>query len=233
MSVSPQATGGSVEPQRGGFLSERRWDPIAPLAGIPAVVLIFLGGMVSDSGNAPEKPEDATPQRVLTFFSEDEESIFVSTLLFVVGIALFMWFAAAVRARLAAAEPGSGRLASLALAGATGMAVLILVGVSFMLSGAIAVDEDVPLAPETAQALWIAGDGAFFSAWIMAGIFLAATAVSALRSGLFPSWLAWLSLAMAVALFIPWIGWAVFLFLLPLWIIGVAVLLWRTSPRAA
>jgi hypothetical protein len=45
-------------------------------------------------------------------------------------------------------------------------------------------------------------------------------------------WLAWASLVLAIAAFFPWIGWAVFIWGLPLWILVASVwMLLRPAPE--
>jgi hypothetical protein len=205
----------------------RSLEAMAPLAGIAAVLLIVVGGLVIDSGDTPA--DNAPAAAYLAYFEDETGSIWGGGTLLALGAICFLWFAGSVRAWLAAAEGPPHRLSSLALAGATGMAVLVLGAVGTTLSGAIAADEDVRLTPDAAQAIYVVGQGLFLVAWMAAAVFLLATAVAALRTAALPRWLAWATLAIGVLLLIPWVGWAAFLFLLPLWIVVVAILLWRAA----
>jgi hypothetical protein len=110
------------------------------------------------------------------------------------------------------------------------MLTLMWAGQAPELAGAFAA-QDGNLEPAAAQALFEAGDALFVMAWYPAAVMLAATAVVTLRTGVFPWWIGWISIVMAVALLFPWIGWAVFLFLLPIWIILLSVWLWRSPER--
>ena len=58
-----------------------------------------------------------------------------------------------------------------------------------------------------------------------------ATAVAVLRTGILPRWLAWVSLALALLLLIPPIGWLGLIFGLPLWTLLVSFLLWQRASR--
>ena len=69
----------------------------------------------------------------------------------------------------------------------------------------------------------------FLGAEMSAAVLLAATGVHALRTGSLPSWLAWVSLVVALALIILPIGWAALLFAFPLWVLVVSFLLWSAS----
>jgi hypothetical protein len=55
--------------------------------------------------------------------------------------------------------------------------------------------------------------------------------VVALRTGVLPRWFAWISLAAALVLVLPWVGWAAFIFALPIWIVATSYLLWRSVTR--
>jgi hypothetical protein len=229
MAVSQPPVTGAPTP-RTGFLSADRWERLAPLTGVATVVLFIAGGIVLDG--AAEPADDAPARAYVTYFDDEQGSIYGGSLLFMLGIVFLMWFAGAVRAYLAAAEGGTHRLASVGFGGATVVAVLMLAALGSQLSGAFAVDEDVALTGEAAQALFWAGDGLFYAAFFGAAVFVLANAVVMLRTGALPRWLAWASLALGVILLIPWVGWAGFIFLMPIWILVVAVLLWRGQSAA-
>ena len=211
--------------------SPDRWERLAPLTGAAAFVFFLIGSIVLEGAESPGENEPA--QAYFVYFDEESGAILTGGLLLILGSVLLLWFAGSLRTRLAAAEGGSHRLASLAFAGAVAMVTLMLGAVSMEMSGAVAIEEaDVPLGPEAAQALVVAGDGLWFAAWYGGVVFLLATALAMLRHGVLPRWLAWVTVAMAVVLAVPWVGWAIFFFLLPLWILGVSILLWREGSRS-
>jgi hypothetical protein len=222
VSQPPVTTAG---PPRTGHLSAERWARYAPLTGIAAVVLFVGGGVVSDSAATPD--DDARPIAYLTYFDDERGTIYASSMMFMIGVVFLLWFAGALRARLAAAEGGEHRLASTAFAGAITLSVLIFASIAPQVAGAFITEEDIRLAPDAAQALYLMGDGFFFAAWFGAAVMFLASAVAILRTGALPGWLGWATLALGVLVVIPWIGWAVFIFLLPLWIVAVAVMLFR------
>jgi hypothetical protein len=228
VSQPPVSTAG---PPRTGHLSAERWARYAPLTGIAAVVLFVAGGIVSDSADSPD--ESAPAAAYLAYFENERSTIYASTLMLMVGVVFLLWFAGALRSRLAAAEGGDHRLASTAFAGAIGVGVLLLASLGPGVAGAFTTEEDVRLTPDAAQALYVVGDGFFFAAWYAAAVLLLASAVAILRTGAMAGWLGWASLAMGVLVALPWIGWAVFIFLLPLWIVAVAVMLFRDGSEVA
>lgn len=216
---------------REGFWAERRWESLAPLTGVLAVALIVAGVLVFESADTPGP--DSAPTEYISYYEDETGTIYPGTLLFALGVLFFVWFAGTVRARLAEREGGVGRVSTIAFGGALGMAALLLAAIGTSISGAfILEDDDGQLAPAAAQALWHVGEGVFLMGWFMGALFLAATAIAALRTGFLPRWLGWATFVIAVLLVIPWVGWLAFIFLMPLWILGVAILLWRTGRRS-
>jgi hypothetical protein len=215
--------------RRPTWLAEERWERLAPWSGVIGVALVILGAIIQGSADRPG--EDASAQEVLTYFEGDQGAVIGGAFLAALGLLFLLWFFGSLRSRLAWSEGGVMRLASLAFAGGVTTVTLLLAAVAPEMAGAFAVEDEGVLEPAAAQALFEMGEGLFFLAWFPAAAMLAATAVVTLRTGTFPWWLGWVSLVMAVALLIPWIGWAVFLFLLPLWIILLSVWMWRWPER--
>lgn len=208
-----------------GFWSERRWERLAPLSGIVAVVLFVVGFLVFEVvGDTPE--DDATATQYLTFFRDEEGSIWIGTWIFFIGLVFFLWFLGSVRAALYRAEAGVGRVTSIAYAGGVGAALLLMAALGTQVSGAIAAGENENLSPQTAETLWWAGDGFFVGATFFLGAFLAACAVLALRTRVFPRWFGFVTAILALASLVPFVSWAVLIFAMPLWIIFVAIRLY-------
>jgi hypothetical protein len=61
---------------------------------------------------------------------------------------------------------------------------------------------------------------------------LLAVAVITLRTLVFPRWLGWVTLALGIAVLVPWVGWFAYIFLFPVWIILLSVWMW-SRPVAA
>ncbi len=210
----------------------RRWEALAPLTGIAAVLLFVAAFIVHDViGDTPDA--DAPASAFARYYEEHDGNIWLSSILISLAVFFLFWFIGVLRAVLSAAEGGVGRLAATAHSGGVAMAVLILASFGTQVSGAILVSErDAGLAPDSAVAYWFIGDGLFVAAFYGAAVLVAATGVAALRTGALPRWLGWASLVIALVLLVPWINWAAFIFLLPLWIIAVSVLLWQAASRA-
>lgn len=207
----------------------RRWETLAPLTGIAAVVLFIAGFIVHDViGDTPDA--DAPASDFARYYQEEDGSIWFASILISFAVVFFFWFVGTLRAVLHAAEGAVGRLANTAFAGGIATAVLGLASIGTQVSAAILVSErDAPIAPETAVAYWFMGDGVFLAAFYGAAVLLGATGFVVLRSGVLPRWFGWVTLAVALVLVVPWINWAAFIFALPIWIILTSLLLWRAT----
>jgi hypothetical protein len=204
-----------------------RWERLAPLTGIAAVVFWVVGIIIIEgAGDTPD--DDAPASAIASYFESEEGSIYLGGLALFIGSLLLIWFAGSLRAAVAELETGVVRLASIVFGAAVLKAVFDIAFFAPQIAGAFGANErDAPLEPAAAQALWIVGDGFFVAAEYAAALLLVATAVAALRTGVLPRWLAWISLLLALVLLIPPIGWAGLIFGFPLWLIVVSVLLYR------
>jgi hypothetical protein len=205
-----------------------RWERLAPLTGVAAVVLWIVGVFVTESVS----PEGDSPAEILAYFEEEGTTILVGAFLFALGTAFFVWFLGSLRAAFLAGEGVPGRVTAIAFAGGVGKAVCDLGVVGGGVAGAIAADEG-ELAPEAAQALSWVDDAFFVGAEFMALVLMAAAALIVLRTRVFPAWMGWLALLIAVGLLVVPVGWAFLLFGLPLWVLLASVLLFTRAPTGA
>jgi len=208
-----------------GIWSERRWERLAPLSGIVAVVLFVVGFLVFELVGDPPG-SDETAEGYLSYFREDDGSIWGGAWILLVGMFFFLWFLGSLRAAFSRAEGGVGRLTSIAYTGGIGAALLLTGAVATQISGAIAADENENLSPQTAETLWWAGDGFFVAAGFFLAALYAASALITLRTRVLPLWLGIVSATLALASLVPFITWAVVIFATPIWIIIVAIWLY-------
>jgi hypothetical protein len=82
------------------------------------------------------------------------------------------------------------------------------------------------------DALVHVGDAFFGGVELFSIPLLVATGIVTLRSGGLPRWFAWVSLALALILAVPPIGWLGVIAGLPLWVLLSSVLLWRRPAPA-
>ena len=202
-----------------------RWDRLAPLSGIAAVVVWCLSLLIVEGVTNPPS-ESATPERALAYFNEEEVGIFVSTFLFAVGSLLFLWFAGSLRAALVAAEGGVARIANIAFAAGVGFSLLTLL---FALPPSVGAFSNESIGASAAEALWYLDDVFFVAAQFTAIPLLVATALVALRTGALPRWLAWLSLLVAAVLLFPLGGVFALGLGVPVWTVATSLVLSRRA----
>jgi len=208
-------------------MESNRWDRFSPLTGIVAVVLWIVGTFTLFKD---EPGGDASPEELATYFADDAGRLLAGAFFFMLGVAAFLWFVGTLRAELAQAEGGVGRVAGIAAAGGVATASMLFGLVAPHAAGALqAQNEDRGPSPSSADALTALGDGFFMAAELAAIVLVAATAVAVLRTGVLPRWVAWVSLVLAVWLVIAPIGWLALLFGFPAWTVLVSVLLWMRA----
>jgi hypothetical protein len=163
---------------------------------------------------------------VLSYYQDSQGQIFAGGWIFMAGVLLFVWFLSALRARFVAVEGPLARVTTLAFASGIAASVFLMALPSTNVSGAVAGDD---LTPEAAQALQ-ATSGIFFGGAEMMGVlFLAATGVLILRTGALLRWWGWVTLVLALWLFILPIGWVGLLLGFPAWVLVTSILLWMET----
>ncbi len=206
-------------------MARGRAESLAPLMGSVAVALWSVSLFVVEGVTNPPS-ENATPERALAYFNEEEVGIFVSSFLFAVGSLLFLWFVGSLRAALVAAEGGVARIANIAFAAGVGFSLLALL---FALPPSVGAFSNETIGPSAAEALWYLDDVFFVAAQFAAVPLLAATGVLAWRTGALPRWLAVLSLLVAAVLLFPLGGVFALAIGVPLWTVATSVVLWRRA----
>ena len=206
-------------------MANRRWERLAPLTGIAAVVL-WLASLVVVEGMTNPPSENATPEKALAYFRQEETAIFVSSFLFAVGSLLFLWFVGSLRAVLAAAEGGAARVAHIAFGAGLALAILTLL---FALPPSVGAFSNETLGPAAAEALWYLDDVFFVAAQFTAIPLLSATGLVAWRTGVLPRWLAALSFLVAAVLLFPLGGVVALGVGVPLWTVVTSVVLYRRA----
>jgi hypothetical protein len=206
-------------------MSWARWEA---LTGVVAVILWVVGTLISEGAN--ERPEDETPQEFLAYFQEDPNTLIGGEFVLVLGVVFFVWFLGILRGALRTAEGGDGRLAAVAFGSGLLAGLGLLLAAAPTVQGAIS-EED--LSPEGAQTLVFLSDSFFGVTEFMLVPMFVAVGLLSLRTKVFPVWLGWVSLALALLLLIIPIGWAGVVFGFPLWTLVVSVLLYLRRPAPA
>jgi hypothetical protein len=208
-----------------------RWERIAALAGIVAVVLWIVGVIVQ--GEPPEEDEEqgaaATAIELLSWYQDETDTILAGGFIFMLGVLFFLVYLVALRLRLADAEGANGFLTLLASAAGIAMAIFMLAAPGADMTAALSEDE---LLPASAMALRNVSDVFFLGAELSAALLVAAVGLLAVRLRALPVWLGWISFLLALLLLILPIGWAGLIFGMPLWILATSVLLYLRVPAA-
>jgi len=208
---------------------DERADRLGPAMGILAVILWVVGSIILFQD---EPGGDASPQELAAHFADNDGRLLFGAFLFMLGVASFLWFVGTLRAELAHAENGVARLAGIVQAGGVATATMLFGLAAPTAAGALqAQNEDRGPSPAAADALSALGDGFFIGAEVAAIVLVAATALAVLRTGVFPRWVAWVSLVLAVWLVIGPIGWIALLIGVPLWTLLVSALLLTRRSR--
>lgn len=193
-----------------------------PLAGVVFVVLALIA-LITASG------EDflAEPSEVADYYVDNSGRVIVAEIIGGYAIFAFFWFVGAVRNRIRVPETPEGGLPALAFGGGIAAATLILVANAATMAGAFRAEEDGQIDPAVAAALndissLIVG----IAAPVALAVFVAATGIVSITTGVLPRWLGWLSLLLALGFLLPFIS---FVFWVPfaLWVLAVSVLLYR------
>ena len=170
-----------------------QWDRWAAATGFVFVALFVAGFFVTT------KPPSlsAGNTKWVEFFHDHSKEVKASSILFGLAIVAFLWFAAALATRLR--EAGEQRLGATVLGGAAATAgtFLVAAGVQAALAYRIAPESPAQVKPFV---------DVFYTIGILVGfavgVVIGATAVAALRSGVFPRWFGFVSAVVAVAVII-------------------------------
>jgi hypothetical protein len=200
-----------------------RW---ARWAGVVAVVL-WVSSVLVASG-APD--ENASEAEYLAYVQEDADTIIVGGFLFMLGCLAFLWFAVVLRERLAAVEGGTGMLSNVAFVGAAAVGAFLMLTPGPEIAAAI-VAEEQEVSASAAGAMRMLPEGFLIAAALSAILLMLGSGIVALRTRIFPKAWAWFSFLLALLLVIPWIGWAVLLLGLPVWVVVTTVLLLRRGAQ--
>jgi hypothetical protein len=200
-----------------------RW---ARWSGVVAVVLWVISVLISSG--APD--ENASEAEYLAYVQEDADTIILGGFLFMLGCLAFLWFAVVLRERLAAAEGGTGMLSNVAFVGAAAVGAFLMLTPGPEVAAAI-VAEEQEVSASAAAAMRMLPEGFLIAAALSAILLMLGSGAVALRTRIFPKAWAWFSFVLALLLVIPWIGWAVLLLGLPVWVVVTTVLLLRRGAQ--
>jgi hypothetical protein len=164
---------------------------LVPLAGVAFIVLGLLSFLVVGEPRTAGEPTG----EIVEYYVENKNSIQAGAFLGVAASLLLIFFGAHLREVLRAAAPDREMLSLVSFAGlvVVGLGFAIDITILFGLSEA-AGDID-PVAVQALQALW---DNVFVPQALGVLMFLWATGLAVVRTGVLPRWLGWVMIALGV-----------------------------------
>lgn len=176
-----------------------RTSSLAMVSGVGLCLLGLAATLVYPA--APEFVDE--PARIAAFYGDNSGTLLGANWIYLLGGALMIVFAGALRAILNRAEGGDGFLSGLAFGGILAGAAVTLAGTALDTAAALRVDEQGAIAPDIAAVL-ADGHGVLFgmAAPMAFSVGVLATAALALRTSVLPTWLAGLSAVLGIALIV-------------------------------
>jgi hypothetical protein len=149
-----------------------RYAQYGAASGLVAVLALFVGFGIFGA-DIPDF--DAPAADWSTFYADNADQVQLGATILGVGLFFFVWFLGSLRAALATAEGGTGRLSSVAFGGGLLGSTFVIIGMSAALAASLRAGPDVD--PAITQAL---NDVNFLTAAPIAGAFTAMFAATAI-----------------------------------------------------
>jgi hypothetical protein len=166
-------------------------DLLLALTGVVFIVLLFVGFLV---GGEPPSADDPL-QEIVDFYLDDKDSIIAGAFILGLSTIFLVFFANYLRTVF-----HGTRASATILVGAAIFTVGAAFDSTLSLAMAEAADDIEPTSLQTLQALW---DNDFVPLAVGIAIFLASVGVSIVRTDVFPNWLGWVTIAVAVVSMTP------------------------------
>jgi hypothetical protein len=194
--------------------------------GLVSVALVASGFLLIEL-NAPTG-DTISDREVVSYFTDHKDAIFGGATLMFGGVLAFLPFLAGLRTVLRRAEPEGGGASSLVLAAGAGWALFMLAGISIMagIPGAIDYGKPFTVDPDTARLVMsLSWTPWFIYGGIAATVLIAATSISARRTGALPRMFVYAGFVLAALLLVGTMGGGFGVPVIPLWMIAVSVVL--------
>jgi hypothetical protein len=164
---------------------------LVPLTGLGFVVLGIVSFIL-----AGEPPSADDPVReIVDYYVDDKDSVQASAFVGVAATALLIFFGGYLRKVLRARAEDGEMLSLVAFIGVAIVAVGFAIDTTIGIALSEAADDIDPAAVQALQALW---DNDFIPLALGVIVFLTATGLSVIRSGVLPRWLGWVMLVLGV-----------------------------------
>jgi hypothetical protein len=215
-------------------MSREQPDRLAGISGLLFIAFmvpfIILGAMAAEPGSGASRAE----WRSYYLDSGNQDKAQIAAMVLGAAAFFFLPFLAGLRTRLRAVEGDSGWLSSAALAG--GIAFITLLLATAAVSAAVVTGanyfDDYRVNVDVGQTLSGAAYSLITYAGISGGVLAGSASLLALRTRVFPRWLAIAGLAVAVIGFFSTLTYGVSIGLLALWVLAVSIRM-TSSPGPA
>ena len=187
---------------------QRSKEWLVPLTGVGFIVLGIVSFIV---GGEPKSADDPV-REIVAYYVDNKDSVQAGAFIGVAATVLLVFFGAYLRRFLRAAAGDGEMLSIVSFIGIAIVAVGFAIDTTILIALSEAADDINPIAVQSLQALW---DNDFVPIMLGVLLFLWATGLSVIRTGVLPKWLGWVMVVLGVVGVTP-IGFAS--------VIGAAVL---------
>ena len=199
------------------------------LAGIAFVVLTLLWALLLATADRPSY--NSSDAAVSEFWSDSGNRrllLLAALALALAGVAL-LWFLGSFRVVLRRAEGEPARLATIAFAGGVALSVLLFVknAIEGGLALALEFEQGFTLDPDVYRALNAVFLGLLIHEGFAAAVLIGAASLLVLRTRVFPRWLGWTGVAVALLALLSWLIPGLPLVVVLAWILVASVLMLR------
>lgn len=208
-------------------MNDSRLEKLAPLTGAVSVVLVMVGA-------ATFGVYDYLPSgdRLQGIFSDNPPKVYLAGYIGALSAFFLLWFAGSVYSALREREGGARRLSMVAFGGGVASGVALAVGYTAMVAAGARAGAPGGISPVGAVTLHdFYGQvlGQMFATTL--AVFIGASAVVSLRTGMFRAWFGWVSALIAFGLLTP-IAYII-LALALVWLLMVSIWLFRRGASTA
>jgi hypothetical protein len=168
-------------------MNDKNWERWGAATGY----LVFVLGIAGAAFERGAPPANAPVEETLAFLAKYRAELLAQSLLFVLSAGVYLWFFGSLRSFLSRAEGGNGRLSTVAFG-----AGVIWAGLQMVLQSvqvALAMGSGGDIEPSLAGMMSDLTYALSVIAYIPMAIMLAAVAVVAFQTRVFPAWLRWLT----------------------------------------
>jgi hypothetical protein len=172
-------------------MDRSKYEWLGPLTGIAFVVVLIISFAVSGEPKSADDPVN----EIVDFYVDNKDSVEIGAILSAVAGVLLIFFGGYLRKVLRARAEDGEMLSLVAFIGVAIVAVGFAIDTTIGIALSEAADDIDPAAVQALQALW---DNDFIPLALGVIVFLTATGLSVIRSGVLPRWLGWVMLVLGV-----------------------------------